>query len=146
MGDEIRPFKIHVREADLEDLKKRLRATRWPDPQTVPGWSQGVPLAYVQKICEYWARDYDWRKIEGIVLNVRSPPPLPRLFHTTSMLALSVCSDYNVCSGCTCSSASRCKLGTNNRLRSAFHSLSHAVAGNAILRDSSFGECAPVLG
>ena len=53
MGDELRPFKIHVSEADLEDLKKRLRATRWPDPQTVPHWSQGVPLDYVQKICEY---------------------------------------------------------------------------------------------
>ena len=65
MGDEIRPFKTHVSEADLEDLKKRLRATRWPDPQTVPDWSQGVPLDYVQKICEYWARDYDWRKIEA---------------------------------------------------------------------------------
>jgi hypothetical protein len=64
MGDEIRPFKIHASEGDLEDLKKRLRATRWPDPQTVPDWSQGVPLDYVQKICEYWARDYDWRKIE----------------------------------------------------------------------------------
>jgi hypothetical protein len=35
MGDEIRPFKIHVSEADLEDLKKRLRATRWPEPRTV---------------------------------------------------------------------------------------------------------------
>jgi hypothetical protein len=65
MGDEIRPFKIHVREADLGDLKKRLRATRGPDPQTVLDWSQGVPLDYVQKICEYWARDYDWRKIEA---------------------------------------------------------------------------------
>ena len=65
MGDEIRPFKIHVSEADLEDLKRRLRATRWPNPQTVPDWSQGVPLEYVQKICEYWARDYDWRKIEA---------------------------------------------------------------------------------
>src|SRR5215469_18135000 len=65
MGDEIRPFKIRVSEADLEDLKKRQRATRWPDPQTVPDWSQGVPLDYVQKICEYWARDYDWRKIEA---------------------------------------------------------------------------------
>jgi pimeloyl-ACP methyl ester carboxylesterase len=65
MGDEIRPFKIHVSEADLEDLKKRLRATRWPEPQTVPDWSQGVPLDYLQKICEYWARDYDWRKIEA---------------------------------------------------------------------------------
>jgi hypothetical protein len=65
MSDLIRPFKIQVSEADLEDLKKRLRATRWPDPQTVSDWSQGVPLDYVQKICEYWARDYDWRKIEA---------------------------------------------------------------------------------
>ena len=41
MGGEIRPFKIHVNDADdLEDLKKRLRATRWPEPQTVPDWSQ----------------------------------------------------------------------------------------------------------
>src|SRR5258707_15889727 len=44
MSDEIRPFKIHVSDADLEDLKKRLRATRWPDLQTVPDSSQGIPL------------------------------------------------------------------------------------------------------
>ncbi len=65
MSEGIRPFKIHVSDADLEDLKKRLRATRWPDPQTVPDWSQGIPLEYAQKICEYWARDYDWRRIEA---------------------------------------------------------------------------------
>ena len=65
MGDEIRPFTIHVSEADLENLKERLRATRWPDPQTVSDWSQGVPLEYLQRVCEYWARDYDWRKIEA---------------------------------------------------------------------------------
>src|SRR5260370_1708968 len=65
MSDEIRPFKIHVSEADLEDLKKRLRATRWSDGQTVPDWSQGIPLEYVQKICDYWARDYDSRRIEA---------------------------------------------------------------------------------
>src|SRR5215475_7588309 len=59
MGDEIRPFKIQVSEADLEDLKKRLRATRWPDPQTVPDWSQGVPLDYVQKTCESHERCRD---------------------------------------------------------------------------------------
>ena len=42
MGSEIRPFKIHVNDADdLEDLKKRLRATRWPEPQTFLDWSQG---------------------------------------------------------------------------------------------------------
>src|SRR5712692_9283330 len=65
MSDEIRPFKIQVSNADLEDLKKRLRATRWPDVQTVPDWSQGIPLEYLQKICEYWERDYDWRRIEA---------------------------------------------------------------------------------
>jgi pimeloyl-ACP methyl ester carboxylesterase len=65
MSDEIRPFKIHVSESELEDLKMRLRATRWPEPQTVPDWSQGVPLDYLQTVCEYWARDYDWRKIEA---------------------------------------------------------------------------------
>src|SRR5260370_36809622 len=65
MSDEIRPFKIHVSDADLEDLKKRVRATRWPDLQTVPDSSQGIPLEYVQKICEYWAHDYDWRRIEA---------------------------------------------------------------------------------
>src|SRR5258708_14642099 len=51
MSDEIRPFKIQVSDADLEDLKKRLRATRWPDPQTVSDSSQGIPLEYVQEIC-----------------------------------------------------------------------------------------------
>src|SRR5713226_1944618 len=65
MSDEIRPFKIRVSDADLEDLKKRLRATRWPDLQTVPDSSQGVPLEYVQNICEYWGSDYDWRRIEA---------------------------------------------------------------------------------
>ena len=65
MSDEIRPFQIHVSDAELEDLKRRLRSTRWPDPQTVSDWSQGIPLAYVQQVCAYWARDYDWRKTEA---------------------------------------------------------------------------------
>jgi hypothetical protein len=47
MSDEIRPFKIQVSEAELEDVKMRLRAARWPEPQTVPDWSQGVPLDYL---------------------------------------------------------------------------------------------------
>jgi pimeloyl-ACP methyl ester carboxylesterase len=49
----------------LEDLKRRLRATRWPDAQTVGDWSQGIPLEYVQKLCDYWAGEYDWRKTEA---------------------------------------------------------------------------------
>src|SRR5260370_31762742 len=59
MRGEIRLFKIDVSDADLEDLKKRLRATRWPEPQTVPDSSQGIPVEYVQKLCDYWASDYD---------------------------------------------------------------------------------------
>ena len=65
MSEEIRPFKISVSDAELDDLKRRLRATRWPDAQTVPDWSQGIPLDYVQKVCDYWAHQYDWRKTEA---------------------------------------------------------------------------------
>jgi pimeloyl-ACP methyl ester carboxylesterase len=65
MSEEIRPFKIHIADAELEDLKRRLRATRWPDAQTVGDWSQGIPLDYVQKVCDYWAHEYDWRKTEA---------------------------------------------------------------------------------
>jgi len=65
MSEEIRPFKIHASDAQLDDLRRRLHATRWPDTETVGDWSQGIPLDYVQKVCEYWARDYDWRKTEA---------------------------------------------------------------------------------
>ena len=64
MSDAIQPFKIHASEDDLQDLKRRLQATRWPDPETVDDWSQGIPLAYVQDLCAYWANDYDWRATE----------------------------------------------------------------------------------
>jgi pimeloyl-ACP methyl ester carboxylesterase len=65
MSEEIRPFKIHIDDAELADLKRRLRATRWPDAQTAGGWGQGIPLDYVQKVCDYWAHEYDWRKTEA---------------------------------------------------------------------------------
>jgi pimeloyl-ACP methyl ester carboxylesterase len=65
MSEEIRPYKIQVSDAELDDLKRRLRATRWPDPQTVSDWSQGIPLDYVRTVCDYWAREYDWRKTEA---------------------------------------------------------------------------------
>lgn len=90
MSDAIQPFKIHASEDDLQDLKRRLQTTRWPDPETVDDWSQGIPLAYVQDLCAYWANDYDWRatetrlnaldqfrtEIEGVdihFLHIRSP-------------------------------------------------------------------------
>ena len=53
MSEEIRPFQIHASDAELEDLRRRLRATRWPDAETVGDWSQGIRLAYVQQVCGY---------------------------------------------------------------------------------------------
>jgi epoxide hydrolase len=50
---------------ELEDLRQRLHATRWPEPQTVDDWSQGVPLSYLQEFCNYWADGYDWRAREA---------------------------------------------------------------------------------
>jgi hypothetical protein len=60
MTAEIIPFRIDVPEADLADLRDRLRRTRWPDPETVDDWSQGAPLGYVQDLCRYWASGYGW--------------------------------------------------------------------------------------
>jgi epoxide hydrolase len=59
-----RPFTVQVPGAAVEDLRDRLRRTRWPDRETVDDWSQGVPLGYVQELCTYWADDYDWRVAE----------------------------------------------------------------------------------
>lgn len=58
------PFQIQIPDADLQDLKARLARTRWPEAETVQDWSQGIPLAYVQEVCEYWATKYDWRERE----------------------------------------------------------------------------------
>ncbi len=64
MSDEIRPFTIAVPDAVLDDLRRRLHETRWPDREVVDDWSQGVPLAYVREVCDYWADTYDWRTRE----------------------------------------------------------------------------------
>jgi pimeloyl-ACP methyl ester carboxylesterase len=61
----IRELKIHFPEADLEDLRRRIDATRWPERETVEDDSQGVPLALMQELARYWATDYDWRKCEA---------------------------------------------------------------------------------
>src|SRR6266404_816846 len=60
----VTPFKVHVPQATLDDLKKRLANTRWPDKEPVADWSQGVPLAKIRALTDYWARDYDWRRAE----------------------------------------------------------------------------------
>jgi pimeloyl-ACP methyl ester carboxylesterase len=61
----IRPFHVTVAEAELVDLRRRVMATRWPDKETVSDDTQGVQLATVQAIADYWASDYDWRKVEA---------------------------------------------------------------------------------
>ena len=61
----IRPFQINVPEAELTELRRRIKATRWPDRETVTDASQGVQLATMQKLARYWETDYDWRKCEA---------------------------------------------------------------------------------
>jgi len=64
-GPAIRPFTIETPEADLDDLRTRIEATRWPEKETVADQSQGPQLATMQKLARYWATDYDWRKVEA---------------------------------------------------------------------------------
>ncbi len=92
MSEEISPFELAVPESVLDDLRDRLRGTRWPEAETAEGWSQGIPLRYVREVCDYWADQYDWRPVESRLnelgqartaidglgihfLHVRSPEP-----------------------------------------------------------------------
>ena len=61
----IRPFQVHVEQADLDELRRRVLATRWPDKETVNDRSQGVQLKKLQELIHYWGTDYDWRKAEA---------------------------------------------------------------------------------
>ena len=89
---DVRPFTVEFSDADLADLRDRLARTRWPDPETVDDWSQGMPLSYTQELCRYWQNDYDFQaalgrfnahpqfltEIDGLdvhFLHVRSPEP-----------------------------------------------------------------------
>jgi len=64
--DAIRPFQVSVvPDADLADLRRRINATKWPDPEYVPDARQGVQFATTQKLARYWGTDYDWRKCEA---------------------------------------------------------------------------------
>ncbi|GAA3218302.1 epoxide hydrolase family protein [Dactylosporangium siamense] len=91
MGESV-PFRVDIADEVLDDLRRRLRATRWPEAQTVPDWSQGVPLDRVRELCRHWADGYDWRATEARLnalpqyrtevdglwihhLHVRSPDP-----------------------------------------------------------------------
>ncbi|MFM0335945.1 epoxide hydrolase family protein [Paraburkholderia fungorum] len=61
----IRPLRVHVPESKLVELRRRIKATRWPERETVTDDSQGVPLAMVQELARHWSTDYDWRKCEA---------------------------------------------------------------------------------
>jgi pimeloyl-ACP methyl ester carboxylesterase len=62
---DIRPFRSHFSDAELDDLRRRIASTRWPDRETVADSSQGVRLATIQQLARYWATEYDWRKCEA---------------------------------------------------------------------------------
>jgi len=67
MSDHIAPFRIAATDEQLEDLRRRLRATRWPERECVDDWAQGLPLAYAQEVVAYWLEKYDWRAREALL-------------------------------------------------------------------------------
>lgn len=88
----MRSFRIDIPQADLDDLRRRIVGTRWPDELPNVGWERGVPLAYLKELADYWATSYDWRAAEAKLnsypqfmteidganvhfLHVRSPEP-----------------------------------------------------------------------
>src|SRR5262245_20697327 len=62
---EIRPFVVEISQDRIDDLRRRIAATRWPEKETVDDASQGVPLAAVQELARYWGAEYDWWKCEA---------------------------------------------------------------------------------
>ena len=62
---EVRPFRIEVPERDIDDMRRRIEATRWPTKELVADRSQGVQLAALQELARYWTSEYDWRKCEA---------------------------------------------------------------------------------
>jgi pimeloyl-ACP methyl ester carboxylesterase len=62
---EIRPFRVDIPDGALDNLRRRIAATNWPERETVADQSQGVPLATIQKLVRYWGTDYDWRRCEA---------------------------------------------------------------------------------
>ncbi len=93
-SDAVRSFRANIPDEQLGELRRRIVATRWPDRETVPDQSQGIPLAKLKPLAEYWGAGYDWRRaeaklnawpqfvttIDGVVIHfvhVRSPHPNP---------------------------------------------------------------------
>jgi len=64
-GTEIRPFTVEVARAELDDLRRRIAATRWPERETVDDQSQGVQLATIKELARYWAEEYDFGRVQS---------------------------------------------------------------------------------
>ena len=64
-NDSIRPFKVGFPQDEIDELRRRIASTRWPEQETVADASQGVRLATTQKLARYWATDYDWSRCEA---------------------------------------------------------------------------------
>jgi pimeloyl-ACP methyl ester carboxylesterase len=64
-ANDIRPFQVDTPDEAIEDLRRRIAATNWPEQETVADQSQGVPLAMIQELARYWGTDYDWRRCEA---------------------------------------------------------------------------------
>jgi pimeloyl-ACP methyl ester carboxylesterase len=62
---EIRPFQVEIPDEKIDDLRRRIAATRWPSKELVDDWSQGVRLAMLQEIARYWAEEYDFGRLEA---------------------------------------------------------------------------------
>src|SRR3982751_11561 len=62
---DIRTFSIDIADEQIDDLRRRIAATRWPSKELVEDRSQGVQLATIQELARYWTTDYDWRKAEA---------------------------------------------------------------------------------
>ena len=69
----IRPFRFEAPEAELDEMRRRITATRFPEKETVADFSQGVQLAFIQALARYWATDYNWREVRG---ETERPPPI----------------------------------------------------------------------
>ena len=65
MSTDVTPFRIDVPDAEIDDLRRRLRDTRWPDELPGVGWGYGIPLGYVKELAGYWGTAYDWRENEA---------------------------------------------------------------------------------
>jgi epoxide hydrolase len=65
MSDAVTPFRVRIGDDQLDELRRRLAAARWPEPATVSDWSQGVPVDWLRELCAYWQDGYDWRRCEA---------------------------------------------------------------------------------